>query len=183
MSRKSCLTLLGILLTPVLVLFVSVLFYWYVPRSKVYYIPQKQVYMQITETVAKPKLDIVLGNTPKLSNSKKYDSFKLDKHSGGNFVINPNENILYFDYTIRQVYDHNGREYVDTIIPDYHLNSVKFKMIEGILYGDMLLYNGKDTSGVPKLKKEYIGVIIHGRNHVSLKASGDSVYTPLGVVW
>jgi hypothetical protein len=52
-------------------------------------------------------------------------------------------------------------------------------MVEGILYGDTLLYDGKDTSGIPKLKKEYVGVIIHGRNHVSLKASGDSVYTSL----
>jgi hypothetical protein len=52
-------------------------------------------------------------------------------------------------------------------------------MVEGILYGDTLLYDGKDTSGIPKLKKGYIGVIIHGRNHVSLKASGDSAYTSL----
>jgi hypothetical protein len=158
---------------------VDVLFYWYVPRSRVYYIPQKQIYMQITETVAKPKLNIILGNTPKLSNSNKYDSFKFYKHLGGYFVINPNENILYFDYEIRQAYDNNGKQYADTIIPNYHLNSAKFKMIEGILYGDTLLYNGKDTSGVPKLKKEYIGVIIRDKNHVLLKASGDSVYVSL----
>ena len=175
MRKKSCLILLGALLTPILILLVGVLLYWYVPRSKVYYIPQKQVYMEITETV-NPYFDIVLGNTPELSKSKKYDSFKFYKHLVNGFVINPKENILYFDYEIRQAYDNNGKEYVDTIIPNYHLNSVKFQMIENILYGDTLLYDGKDTSGVPKLKKEYIGVIIRDRNHVLLKASEDSVY-------
>jgi hypothetical protein len=44
MSRKPCLVLLGILLTPVLILFLGVLLYWYVPRSKIYYIPQKPHY-------------------------------------------------------------------------------------------------------------------------------------------
>lgn len=178
MSRKSCLILLGVLLTPALILFIGVLFYWYVPRSKVYYIPQKEVYMKITET-ADPYLNIILGYTPELSNSKKYDSFKIAKFGGGNFIMSPNASILYFDYTIRQAYDNNGREYADTIMPNYHLNSVKFKMIEGVLYGDTLLYDGKDTSGIQKLKKEYIGVIIHSRNHVVLKASGDSVYSML----
>jgi hypothetical protein len=135
--------------------------------------------MKITGTVENSSLDIVLGYTPKLSKSKKYDSFRFDKFmgfAGGYFVINPNENILYFDYEIRQAYDNNGKEYKDTIIPNYHLNSAKFKMIEGILYGDTLLYNGKDTSGISKLKKEYIGVIIRDKNHVLLKASGDSVF-------
>ena len=136
--------------------------------------------MKITET-ASPYLDIVLGYTPELSKSKKYDSFKIAKFGGGNFVISPNKSILYFDYTIRQAYDDKGKEYADTIMPNYHLNSVKFKMVEGILYGDTLLYDGKDTLGIPKLKKEYIGVIIHGRNHVSLKANGDSVYTSLSL--
>jgi hypothetical protein len=176
MDRKSCLTLLAICLTMVFISFVCVLLYWYVPRSKVYYIPQKQIYVKVIERVANQKLDIILGDNSKLSKSKKYDNFQFYKHLGGNFIISPNENTLYFDYEIVQRYDNNGKMYMDTIIPDYHLHSVKYTMIDGILHGDTLFYEKKDKFGISKLKTKYIGIIIRGRNCVLLKASEDSVY-------
>ena len=49
------------------------------------------------------------------------------------FAIDPNKNILYFDYEIIQTYDDNGREYMVAIKPNYHLNSVQFKMVDEIL--------------------------------------------------
>lgn len=175
MSKRKNLFLLWVLLIPILLLLVCTLIYWYVPKSTLYYIPQKKVYIKITET-AKPHLDIVLGYSSKMSKSKEYDSFKFYKHLVRGFIIDPKENILYFNYEIIQSYDDEGREFMDTIIPNYHLNSVKFKMIEKILFGDTLFYDKQEKTGDHKLKKKYIDVVIQDRNHVLLKASEDSVY-------
>jgi len=124
----------------------------YIPRKKLYYVPQMDMYLK---TIYYPKDEfgyIIFGNNRNISISDTVDYIAVGKQTGGvcaTILVNPNKrNEVNFLLIFNSIYKKNQKHY-------------KFHMMKDNVEEDTVFYEKRHLSDPLKLKKPFINIQVN----------------------
>ena len=157
-SRKSCLLLLVILGSPILLFFLYLFVSSFFPRTETYYIPQLDMYVR---TIIKPKDEygyILFGDNPNLILSDSTDYIGVYTNISNSVIVKPNEDTIWFCSQIKQDVLNEGEYTIMNKAKE--IKQKKFVIIDGTNEIDSTFFNGKDSFGIKLVKKPYIKISV-----------------------
>lgn len=182
-NRKSCLLLLIILGSPILLFFLYLFISSFLSRTKTYYVSDVNMYIK---TIWKPYDKygyILLGNNPDITLSDKIDYIKVYPKISNGIFLKQNNDTVWVNNPIQLsvYYGNNGLEYkyIEANKPK-KVNCQKYIIIDKVNKTEPILLNKKDIKDLLLIKEPYIEISVGDYfNSLWIKNTGDSVYTKI----
>lgn len=157
-NRKSCLFLLVIAISPIVLFLLYLFINSFFSRTETYYIPQLDMYVK-TIIKTKDKYGYVLfGDNPNLILSDSTDYIGVHTNISNSVLINLNKDTIWFCSQIKQNEIKEGEYTVMNRAKE--IKQKKFVIIDGTNETDSIFFNGKDSFGIKKVKNPYIKISV-----------------------